>query len=81
MVVLVREVVVVERVVVLVRVVVALVLMAFVIVGMRGLSRLRLGIVLEGIGRTQRFAFRARRGKPNNCPAGLPLEAIPAPCG
>lgn len=30
----------------------------------RSLSRLRLGIILECAGRTQRFAFQARRGEP-----------------
>jgi hypothetical protein len=34
----------------------------------RGLSRFRLGIVFEGVGRTQRFAFQARRGEPNKLP-------------
>jgi hypothetical protein len=52
---------------------VVLVVMAFVlvVVDLRSLSRFRLGVVLEGIGRTQRFAFQARHGAPKNCPTGL----------
>jgi hypothetical protein len=49
------------------------VLMAFVFVGVRSLSSFRLGVVLEGIGRTQCFAFQARRGEPNSYQHGLQL--------
>jgi hypothetical protein len=48
---------------------VVVVIMFFVrgFVVLRGLSRLGLGVVLESVGRAQRFAFRARRGEPNKC--------------
>jgi len=39
-----------------------------VIVVVRGLGRVGVGVVFEGVGRAQRFAFRARRGEPNKLP-------------
>ncbi len=46
-------------------VVVAFVIMAFVFVACSSsFRRVRLKVVFEGVGRTQRFAFQVRRGEP-----------------
>ena len=60
---------------------VVVVVVAFVIVAVmrvRFLGRFRVGVVFEGVGRTQRFAFRARRGDQTNCHSGLPFEGYSA---
>ena len=52
-------------------VVVAFVIAAFVGVTIRNLGRTGGGVVIEGVGRTQRFAFQARRGEPIELPISL----------
>ena len=53
--------------------VVVIVIVAFMLVVVCGLSRFRLRVVLEGVGgRTQRFAFQARRRRQTNSNSGLP---------
>jgi hypothetical protein len=49
-------------------VIVAFVIAAFVGVIVRSLGRTGGGVVLKGVGRSQRFAFQARRGEPIELP-------------
>ena len=64
-----------NRAVLMVMFVVVFVIMASMRV--RLLGRFRMRIVFESVGRTQRFAFRARQA-PNYCHSGLTLEACSA---
>jgi hypothetical protein len=49
------------------------VIVAFVLVARRSLSCFWLKVVFDGVGRTQRFAFQARRSEP----IALPLWRFP----
>ena len=51
-------------------IVVVIVAVVRMVEGGRRLGRLRFGLVFEGVGRTQRFAFQARYA-PNKCHSGL----------
>jgi hypothetical protein len=51
-------------------IVVVIVFFVRMVEGGRRLGRLRFGLVFDGVGRTQRFAFQARYA-PNKCHSGL----------
>jgi hypothetical protein len=60
--------------------IVACVIVAFMGVLQWSLDRLRGGVVFEGIGRTQDFAFQARAARRSNYPSWPPMQAANLGC-